>query len=74
MTTTTIDPRTRVRQLLSAITVTSLTSGKPLTPQAKLGRVIAACRGHLPTLVHIDWGTTTPEAVRDALDAAREAE
>ncbi len=74
MTHTTVDPRTRVRHLFDQITVTNLETGKPLSEQAKRGRVIAACRGHVPTLVRIDWGQTTPEAVREALDAMREAE
>lgn len=71
MTTTTLDPRTRVRHLLDQITVVNLETGKPLSQQAKLGRVIAACRGHVPTLVRIDWGATSAAAVRDALDALR---
>lgn len=74
MTSTHLDPRTRVRNLLDQIQVTNIETGKPLAHQAKLGRVIAACRGHIPTLVSINWGSTTCEAVREALDALREAE
>lgn len=76
MTSTTVpdhDPQARVRELLAGITVTSLETGKPLNPQAKLGRVIAACRGHIPTLVSIDWGSTSATEVRAALDALRGA-
>lgn len=64
----------RVHALLAGIKVTSLTTGKPLNPQAKLGRVIAACRGHIPTLVAIDWGSTSAAEVRAALDALREVQ
>lgn len=75
MTNTTVsDPRARVRHLLERITVTSLETGRPLNRQAKLGRVIAAARGHVHSLVDIDWGTTSLAEVREALDAAREAE
>ena len=68
------DPRTRVRHLLDQITVTSLTTGKKLDPQAKLGRVSAACRGYQHNLVEIDWGPTSMDEVRTALDALRGAE
>lgn len=74
MTTRTIsdrDPRARIRELLACITVVNVETGKPLAPQAKLGRVIAACRGHIPTLVSIDWGSTSATEVRAALDALR---
>ena len=64
----------RVRQLLGQIRVTNLETGAPLPPQAKLGRVIAACRGHIPTLVAIDWGQTSATEVRAALDALRRAQ
>lgn len=75
MTTQTVtDPRARVRTLLDQITVTNIETGKPLNHQAKLGRVIAACRGHVHTLVTIDWGTTTADEVRAALDALREVQ
>ena len=76
MTNTTLpdnDSQARVRELLARITVTSLETGKRLNPQATLGRVIAACRGHVSALVDIDWGTASPEAVREALDALRGA-
>lgn len=68
------DPRARVQQLLDEITVTSIETGKPLPEIAKRGRVFAACRGHVPTLVTINWGTTSPEAVRAALDVLRGSE
>lgn len=74
MTITTLDPPTRVRHLLEQIDVTNIETGKPLAPQAKLGRVIAACRGHVPALVSIDWGSTTPAEVRAALDEMRGSE
>lgn len=74
MTIATLDPRTRVRNLLEKIEVTNVVTRKPLHAQAKLGRVIAACRGHVATLVSINWGTTTPEEVREALDEMREAD
>lgn len=75
MTTATVsDPRAHVRNLLNQITVKNIETGKPLNPQAKLGRVIAACRGHIPTLVAIDWGSTSATEFRAALDAMREAE
>lgn len=66
--------RASIRRLLAEVTVTNVETGKPLDRQAKLGRVIAACRGYEATLVLIDWGTTSPEAVREALDALRGAE
>ena len=64
----------RVRELLASVTVTNIETGKPLDRQAKLGRVIAACRGHVPTLVTINWGGTSPAEVRAALDEVRGAE
>lgn len=60
--------------MLDQITVTNVATGQPLPEIAKRGRVFAACRGHVPTLVTIDWGSTTPEAVREALDTLRGAE
>lgn len=74
MTATTVDARARVRNLLAQITVTNIVTREPLNAQAKLGRVIAACRGHVPTLVSIDWGNTCATEVKAALDAVREAE
>lgn len=62
--------RARVQSLLDQITVTTL-DGRKLGEIAKRGRVFAAVRGHIPSLVHINWGSTTPEAVKAALDELR---
>lgn len=65
------DVRARLQQLLDQVTVTNIQTGKPLAEMGKRGRVFAACRGHVPTLVTIDWGSTNPAAVKAALDELR---
>lgn len=72
MTITTLDPRARVRHLLDQVTVTSIETGRHLEGPAKRSRILAAARGYEATLVTINWGNTSPEAVREALDALKD--
>jgi len=64
------DPQSRVRQLLQQITVTNIETGQRLDGAAKRGRVFAAARGYVSTLVHVEWNGTATE-MKAALDALR---
>lgn len=74
MTTTTVDPRAKARNLMEKVRVFSLETGKALPERAARGRIIASIRGYQNTLCRIEWNGVSPEAVREALDELREAE